>query len=657
MPSSADGGRTALVGFAYQALGTWALRARTGIRFRGEESDPDGDKLRTLLQIVDRGRLEHEGYDDASIQTGDEEGDKSVTLVQFKYSSQDHPPDIAEEALKKIARRLASSAQKAKDDGFDVRSFFLVSNRKLNRGAETLRVTARGEVIQGLDDKQRHALAELEVLDTITQSSWLDSLRRFACQHGAIGDEISAGVDRLVGNLLTRTAGGQDTSVTYADLLEAFTNYNGSKPLTTAAVALESGAALAALQSSLDLQGAPTPRSFLRELAEEAEQHAIVVLAGPGGSGKTVALWQWSREMVAAGPHRGGAFTMMQFADALPTSWVAGTACDWRHLPWNHAHRDEDPNKVLRRLESANPEGEVSRPLLHLALDGLDELGAVQHTLAALRSLIDWCWAEEKRIRGNAVLRPRMTLVVTCRDMHDFARRFLHLSRGGGDIPEDLMPARVMAGDFWEDELLAAAESVVDIRQVLGPALMTKAERVGREVGDFAPPRVLGGGRGAKRNVTQHDAPAILTDLLHPVVWGALLDLPAAQRERALVGDEGGMRELAAKVVKRFARKVIARGRVLLNEGDLQSVLQAIAERTHDDFDGATQSYSGGWRDAACAGTGSLLNRNEAYVLYQEALSGGLITEDSTLVWRWRHGLVRDYLASGAAHQGGSTAP
>lgn len=311
---------------------------------------------------------------------------------------------------------------------------------------------------------------------------------------------------------------------------------------------------------------------------------------------------------------------------------------------------------VLRRLESANPEDEVGRPLLHLALDGFDELGSAPHTLASLRSLVDWCWAEEKRIRDNAE-RPRMTLVVTCRDMHDFARQFLHLGRGGGEIPEGLMPARVMAGDFREEELLAAAESVVDIRQALGPGLTLKAERRGRDVADFAPPRVFGEARGVKRNIAQKEAPGILVDLLHPVVWGALLDLPAAQRERALVGGEGGTRALGANLVKRFVRKVIARGRVPLSEDDVQFVLQAIAERTHFDFDVATHSYSDGWREAACTGTDNLLNRNEAHVLYQEALSGGLITEVSSRVWRWRHGLVRDYLAGEAAHQGEGTAP
>jgi hypothetical protein len=71
----------------------------------------------------------------------------------------------------------------------------------------------------------------------------------------------------------------------------------------------------------------------------------------------------------------------------------------------------------------------------------------------------------------------------------------------------------------------------------------------------------------------------------------------------------------------------------------LVGVLRSVACRSPGR---AGHSRAGDWVDPARA-TG-LLTEAEALLLYEEALSGGVITAEADGSWRWRHAIVYEYL-------------
>lgn len=394
---------------------------------------------------------------------------------------------------------------------------------------------------------------------------------------------------------------------------------------------------------------------MLDELAVATAQHALVILTGFGGTGKSVALWQWARAMVASDGRHGGAFTAFEFADSLTSSWVANTVCLWRTLPESHAHHQDDSQKALRRITSAN-EG-VSAPYLHLALDGVDEMHRASDSLDVLRRLIQWCWGEEERVRRGEREEHRMTLVITCRDARDVTQGILGLGRGGIRIREDLMPKVLRLEDFTHDELRAVAQEQAAgvyprIERVLGGKFADTAP----SPSGFAAPQVVGEKPRARKAAVRPADRGIVEALHHPVIWRALLELGPLQQDRAVDGDRAATRDLAQVVVDRFASKVIMRAQgEFWDEEGVRDPLRAIAAAGRAQPGRQAYAYADDWETPACARPGAPLNGRQANLLYREAISGGLIEDLGDWAWRWRHGLVRDYLVDEATRLRGDT--
>lgn len=659
MSVGADGGRTALAGYLYQILGTVGLRAQAHVTMQGQDTDENDGELRTLLRVVARGRLEHEQDGQDATVRWDEGGDAaSHTLIQFKYSNQRHPPNIDQGQLREIVRRLADSARQVRDEGATSIGYVLITNRGLSDEASILhRDAADAErTVADLNRPQCEVLASLRVILCRTQAAWRAALTTFGKQYGALGDEIDRGIARLVGNLLERTVGYQDADIPLADLIRAFTDCPDATPLTAEAVAPIARHRLEIPPPQLELGGPPVPRSsMLDALTVAARQHALIILAGFGGTGKSVALWQWAHAMAASGDRHGGAFTAFAFADWLAPNWVTNTVCLWRTLPDSHRDQGENRERTLQRITSAN-EG-MSAPYLHLALDGLDETHRASDSLDVLGRLIRWCWEEEAQVRRGQGGEHRMTLVVTCRDARDIMSNFLGLGGRGIRIPEGLGPKVLTLGDFTRDELRAVAQEQAAgiyprIERVLGGTFPDTAP----SPGGFAAPQVVGGKLRAQKAGVRPADRGIVEALHHPVIWRALLELEPQQQDRAVDNDTAATRDLAQVVVDRFASKVIVRRRgEFLDEEAVRAALRAIAAAGRTQPDRQAYAYADDWETPACARPGAPLNGGQAGSLYLEAISGGLIEVVSRGVWRWRHGLVRGYLVDEVTRPRGGT--
>ena len=130
-------------------------------------------------------------------------------------------------------------------------------------------------------------------------------------------------------------------------------------------------------------------------------------------------------------------------------------------------------------------------------------------------------------------------------------------------------------------------------------------------------------------------------------MWLAILDLDHETQIRAIKGEQQAVHVLARKFIEWFGYKLRRRKQQLqdlvdLVDDDLIKILGMITQHSS----GTTANSRGkAWVEPARR-TPHQLSGREAVILYDEALSAGLVEEDSRRVWRWRHPIVYDYLLS-----------
>jgi len=638
MSNGYDGGRRALAGYLYQIVGVLGMQAYAHC----SDVALDSPELEALLRLVRAGQLYHEYLDQDAVlrQLGISSNDDYV-LVQFKYSSQVPLPTIGPAELTEIVHRLDQidqSARQAQDLDRNVVGYTLITNRGLGPKAQEMKDAAEsGDSIGSLTSGQYATLQQLRVITDLRLSVWQEALRIFAHKFGAEEAEIERGISRLVGDLVRQTAGLDYAPVCESDLISAFTEYKCTRPLTLEAIAEMSIQELDHFIDQHGLPSEPVRRMLLDEIAQASVQRALVILYGLGGCGKTVALWQWAHETTTAPKPRGRPSTAISAAGVIPRLWITQTVCDWAGLPHiNHSRHAEEPERALQRLCVANPE--APRPILFLGLDGLDEGIDSPEQKYIVRELLRWFWEEDEKARQEGRV-PKAALVVTCRSVEEVVKDWLHLDVSGYGY-HGVGPSGVEVTDFSEEELLEAARAgTPTLSNRIEAAVRSRAGRpLGTQAYDQEPPLLGQSGpyvRGANEEV--------LEALMHPAVWRALLELGPDVQSRVLSSEFSATRQLAAAFTGRFCVKVVARGRLAgMNEDALLDVLCAIAR--HSANTGRTRQPMADWIDPARS-TDWIRGAGEARLLCSEALSGGMILEDGRDHWRWRHRLVRDYLA------------
>jgi hypothetical protein len=635
MSKMRDGGISALAGYLYQIVGVLGMQAAAHC----SDASSNSDELNTLLTLTRLGELHHEHFDqDAVIQhLGVESGDE-VVLVQFKFSRQISPPPISPKDLLEIANALYKSAERASKQGRSVTGYALVTNRHLGDQAKEL----LGAAIKGAShsrlksEKQSSILYQLRTITELHLSDWDKALRHYAHRFGAKEPEVEDGIHKLIGKVLSETAKQSDMSITEADLIEAFTGCRDARPLMPGTIVKRSADTF-----PINLPMAPIRRQLLDEVAEATAKRALVVLYGMGGCGKTVALWQWARELTSATFPGAGAFTVIRFAGDILPFWVAEMICKWGNLSQNPSRYSEQPEYALERLCLANPD--LAHPIIHLGLDGLDEEVGSRAQENIVKEILRWFWEEDERLRQEA-RPPKATLLLTCRDAHDLEQKWLRLDSSGFGY-KGILPYSLKVSDFSWEELLEAAKEAANQNDL--PELYQRIRAAIRAADNEQQGALVEGYElspfGASDPFMIAADEEIFEALKHPAMWRSLLELKSDIQLQALDGEAQATQKLVDVFVNRFCRKVVDRGRFSgLREPEFICILNEIVG--HCLRNGRIQQLRSDWVDPAC--NTKLVGARDANVLYSEALSGGVIIQDDPNHWRWRHNIVRDYLTT-----------
>jgi hypothetical protein len=294
-PGYSDGGRNALAGFLYQLVGVLGFKARATVRpVSGDEG------LDALLEIVRNGQIEVEAFgQDAVIRRLGLSGDEDFVLVQFKFSASAPPRPIYNAEFLGIVKRLASSARSALSLGLKrADKFILVTNRP-NRSGELeipagsepsgKRVAAKDNGVQKTEAKllprrsPSRKVAQALQWFTIDVKDFEDDIKVFACELGRLESEVTRGIDRLVGSLISRSQGGCSVDVEEVDLVEAFTECRSATRITLDSLREHSVCQVTSFLNDLGHPNLPVRRQMTKELLEGFSQHAIIIIEGDGG--------------------------------------------------------------------------------------------------------------------------------------------------------------------------------------------------------------------------------------------------------------------------------------------------------------------------------------------------------------------------------------
>lgn len=612
-----EGGRWALAGYLYQVV---AMLGLTAYAERSSGLAAESDEMDVVLRLMREGNVSLEQYDaDALLHSSELGDDEGCLLFQVKFSTKPNRT-ITETDMQEIIDGLKGSARRARHAGQAVGGYVLVTNRPIGKPARSRRDTV---------------LPQLRLLPLNAHKARIQ-LERFAQAYGAEESEIEQGIPLLIGQALQQS----DNEITTATLRHAFTGYGATRRLTPDTLAPFIHDRVQRFRRHLHLSGEPVVRDVLGDLDRLVRVRALVVLTGEGGTGKTVALWQWASRRTAMQSPLVDALIDLRLASTVRDTLITDIVCDWSNLPPGHPHRQTDTfDRAWGRLQTANPG--VAQPILHVALDGLDERITTADQRHAITSILEWFWDEDEVTWGGKL--PRATLIVTCRNPSDLEKHWLRFDMPG--------LATLPIEDFSDDELRRAAAGALG-----GSA----DERVLHSILASLPHGAARGATGAFSTIGDVSiaafaepatAPAvdqdILTSLRHPVTWYAFAHLSPESRGAVLDQDPEALDELARALVDRFAEKVQDRH----SDVDLRSVAaaQVLQAAASSGRQGQNRRSQYDW-EQACKRSG--IAPYLATLIYVEAESDGLIRLTPDNHWFWRHDFVREYLVRLAGRGG-----
>lgn len=617
MSNESDGGKWALVGFLYQFVGMLSITAHAygPITISSRDEPNELEALLTLLGVGEGLRAHHERFEQDAVFTRDDE----CVLVQFKYSTVGRK--IGKREIGEIIGKLDEAAHQAASQGLDVTACVLITNRQLtSRGGRAAKQFLEAEQDRGRDYELRYSRSSMENLVRV--------LQKFGRDYGLFDQEIETSIDRVIGRVFRETVEPLGASVSRDELVESFVSYHEARPLTVTCVAELAYEELDQFGEAIRIDqwdNAPIRRHILDDVIQAVNERALVGLYGNGGSGKSVVIWQLLRWML----EQASGCCMIASARGLPGSWITDTVHRWRNLPPGR-RPDDNRERAIERLLVAN--SDLHRQILWLALDGLDE-GVEFDQRSHIQELVEWFWSRDRECQrsGNP---PSATLIVSCRRREDLEGCWLNLPY---DYPGE-RPPNIRIGDFSTAEVEEAARRTFpELHQRL--LSITEAPFLD-SIHSSLPSR-----HAFPYPQSGFVDEQALQVLKHPVMWRALLRLEEPVRTDFIEGESQAAYRLASEFIQWFHWKLGFRSRELrnLSENTLIDILGAIARHSNTP---APNSRDENWIEPACRVHQYQINRREAIVLYKEANSAGLITLDARHLWRWRHLIVRDYLAS-----------
>ncbi|MFL5701532.1 MAG: NACHT domain-containing protein [Ktedonobacteraceae bacterium] len=344
---------------------------------------------------------------------------------------------------------MKASAEQALLHGHQVTGYSLLTNRPLNDAAWQL---------------AKSSPVPFYVASSLPERYWEERLRRFARCFSCTDTEVADGIRRGIGDLLQRVTHRRyfgEPVITREMLIEAFTGSPATHALTPDIVAEKSRQQLNRLfRQPFHLGQLPfvLRPSIQKQLSDLVEQHAFIVLSGTGGNGKTTALWQWIEDCLTSRlPQQRGIYYHLDSADKVQRDFLAVRFCRWARVPTTHHWMILNiPEQIIDRLEiarNASTKLPLEHPLIFvLALDAVDE-AFQQPDKDALKELLMWFWEQETQLN----VRPRATLIITCRETKELARNWLRIISPHEKEPKPFRDIEVEVKEFSPDELVAAA--------------------------------------------------------------------------------------------------------------------------------------------------------------------------------------------------------
>lgn len=596
-----DGGAWSLAGYIYQLLGSAAER----ISLDEVASEPAGEASVRFW-------LEQHGQD-AAVDDG-----ITTWLVQFKYSQTARPIQPAELAEILVALEK-SSKQVQRNTGV---RWQLVTNRRLSPTAERSRDRSgrptgskKRRVSRSKKESAAQVIARLgRRLDVVRRDldEFQSSLQAAAAAFGVEDDGVAGRVLDLLQTVATKAVDRREVSL--RALNRALAGYPNPKSIRLRDC---QGDMRSALESGVQAKGGIVLREAVERRALQpllAQRAALAIVYGPGGCGKTLALFRALDQRLsdAIGP----AGMIVESPRAL--GHVVGT---WRNAPSSSG----SPTEALRQLRVANPD--VRPPVLVLGFDGLDEVPDSERVEA--EELIRHFHRMHVELHRSQI-EPAGFLVVTCRNKEDLDD-VVAPQGTGGPIPPEIPSFKI---DEFSDEEFAAVW-----------ALWFRDEPVPR-LG--LPDEMLATVADTVAGATAPDER--LLALRHPVLLGCTKSLSAEQRQRLYQGDPGLWRQVLDSYFTWFTRK--ASRRAGCSPRKAREVLKAVARATAGKSVACDRDDD--WVAPATAHTG--YTPHLVSQIFDDAVTAGVVEiagrsrytlpAGTPIQWRWRFPELVAHLAS-----------
>jgi len=685
-----DGGFCALAGFLYQFIGSFRYRIeiQSLVGKQGEDQE-----VEFLLEAHDQ---------DVAVLRG--KGKAQRTLVQFKYSVSRNTIDPAK--LKEICEKFEKAKKRADENQSVETDFLLVTNQKFGREAQKIWDDGRSPSTR-LKDKYGNASLSREESDLLEQilpltalevrdkSKDIEEIRTHMRKFGVLEEESWPLIKHTVGYYFSEVT-SNSLDVNWDEFHKELIGFPGARPLQE-----PKAVEVMKHQMRWAKQDLTAPNSIRRRNVERAIQKALdefkamILLDDPGGNGKSMTLCRIIESSLPFGGANDSPLGKIPFGAICHSSrykdnWLSQQVELWRGRKTTGS---EFWDTALTRLEVSQLNSDAS--FLVLGLDGLDEIYGRDRS--EIDELIHWFREEEKRALIES-RRPRAILVATCREPDQF--EISHALPYQQFSEEDDGRSRISVGPFEDVEFALAMydlssstcpEQCLVYARLFAHAVMRIDKQAlggtGQPIGGspfFSPPpydyeqthpvsspddwtyrqiretplaeELLNLAENQPSAQSNAISNAIYTALLHPVLWRCFemnnpLLSPSGASSKAvevaqgqlafLNGNQEACNELVSRLTKWFVGKCDQRHKINVHQS--RDVLKAAAQAT-----GPSTSFRANkveyWINPAAESPFSI-SRSTSQLVFNEALSSGLIESDSADTWRWRHPFLRGVLA------------
>ncbi len=606
--SERAGGLAALSGFFFQFLATLAHVGE--FRLRDPTSDVPQSEAETFF----------------SVEVGDSDYQRThgreVHIVQFKHSSAPDNHKIYVEGLYEITKALVLAKQAIERESPNARVHcILATNRPLDdRAQEAMKVAKAGKANDDLKKYRGFKGYALEVEYRFEkEESWFETVEEWGKSLGMTPREVEKGIEDIAALFMKRTLQGRRTFGIDA-VHEAFVGFEFPRDMKK--MHEKARQETQSFFNRLDVPdtttgGAVAQRSALLDQLQTAiRSHALVVLAGQGGNGKSTLLAAALRDQLD------NCFVLGSKVSAVEDNWIPNSVSLWRNAP-SGFDATQTLDCALTRLQNWGDQ----QPILVAALDALDEVELDKPRVERLIRQF------EEIERGPKP--PTATLLLTCRSKDELNRLFGepghdHLQSASGLN----IGAHIDVRLFDDGEIFSALSTNKMSNAVRSRLRLEFGGSVGIDVQPLRP-----------RSLLPID-PDLKEALYHPMVWGHLFDgdFQPDEQEALLNGDGQLLGELASKVVGWFAAKCQARTQERVPSDHATRILYLVAK--HCSSKNPPFDYEDDWETP--------LQNRSIYLSYapsvvKQAISAGLVEAEFSpfnFSWRWRHPFLMQHLVN-----------